>query len=35
VLSQGRFLDGTTVADLPRPVEVVPTNGAALVAALR
>ncbi|MGQ0805797.1 MAG: DUF512 domain-containing protein [Actinomycetota bacterium] len=35
VLSQGRFLDGTTVADLPHPVEVVPTNGAALVAALR
>ena len=35
VLSQGRFLDGTTVADLPRPVEVVATNGAALVAALR
>ena len=23
VLSRGRFLDGTTVADLPRPVEVV------------
>ncbi len=35
VLSEGRFLDGTTVADLPHPVEVVPTNGAALVAALR
>ncbi len=35
VLSRGRFLDGTTVADLPHPVEVVPTNGAALVAALR
>ncbi|MGH8985813.1 MAG: DUF512 domain-containing protein [Acidimicrobiia bacterium] len=35
VLSEGRFLDGGTVADLPRPVEVVPTDGAALVAALR
>ncbi|HAS09182.1 MAG TPA: DUF512 domain-containing protein [Acidimicrobiaceae bacterium] len=33
-LSQDRFLDGTTVADLPRPVEVVPTDGAALRAAL-
>lgn len=33
-LSQGRFLDGTTVADLPRPVEVVATDGAALRAAL-
>ena len=29
-LSEGRFLDGTTVADLPRPVEVVPTDGIAL-----
>jgi putative radical SAM enzyme (TIGR03279 family) len=35
VLSQGRFLDGGTIADLPRPVEVVPTDGTALVAALR
>ena len=34
VLSNDRFLDGTTVADLPRPVEVVATDGAALVAAL-
>jgi putative radical SAM enzyme (TIGR03279 family) len=34
VLSNGRFLDGTTVDDLPRPVEVVPTDGASLVAAL-
>ena len=33
-LSEDRFLDGTTVADLPRPVEVVPTDGAALRAAL-
>ena len=33
-LSEGRFLDGTTLADLPRPVEVVPTDGAALRAAL-
>jgi putative radical SAM enzyme (TIGR03279 family) len=29
-LSQGRFLDGTTPADLPKPVEVVPTDGVAL-----
>jgi hypothetical protein len=33
-LSQGRFLDGTAPADLPRPVEVVPTDGIALRAAL-
>ncbi len=30
----GRFLDGVVVAELPRPVEVVPTNGVALRAAL-
>ncbi len=30
----GRFLDGATVDDLPRPVEVVPTNGIALRRAL-
>jgi putative radical SAM enzyme (TIGR03279 family) len=30
----GLFLDGLSVADLPRPVEVVPTNGVALRAAL-
>ncbi|HEU5306574.1 MAG TPA: DUF512 domain-containing protein [Acidimicrobiia bacterium] len=35
VLSNGRFLDDTTVADLPRPVEVVATDGASLVKALR
>jgi len=35
VLSQGRFLDGGTLDDLPRTVEVVPTDGASLVAALR
>jgi putative radical SAM enzyme (TIGR03279 family) len=35
VLSQDRFLDGSRVADLPRPVEVVATDGASLVAALR
>jgi putative radical SAM enzyme (TIGR03279 family) len=35
VLSEDRFLDGTTVADLRRPVEVVPTNGVALVSAIR
>ena len=33
-LSEGRFLDGTTLADLPRTVEVVETTGAALRAAL-
>ena len=33
-LSGGRFLDGTTVADLPRPVEVLPTHGTALRRAL-
>ncbi len=32
VLSRGRFLDGETLAVLPRPVEVVATDGAALVA---
>ncbi|HEY3672860.1 MAG TPA: DUF512 domain-containing protein, partial [Acidimicrobiia bacterium] len=35
VLSNGRFLDDTTPADLPRPVEVVATDGASLVKALR
>jgi len=35
VLSDDRFLDGGRVADLPRPVEVVGTDGAALVGALR
>jgi hypothetical protein len=34
-LSRGRFLDGTTAAQLPRVVEIVPTDGAALVRALR
>ena len=34
VLSNGRFLDGATLDDLPRPVEVVPTDGASLVAAV-
>lgn len=34
VLSGDRFLDGDTLADLPRPVEVVPTDGASLVRAL-
>jgi putative radical SAM enzyme (TIGR03279 family) len=33
-LSEGRFLDGTTVDDLPRAVEVVPTDGIALRRAL-
>ncbi|MDE0116094.1 MAG: DUF512 domain-containing protein [bacterium] len=33
-LSQGMFLDGARPGDLPRPVEVVPTDGAALRKAL-
>jgi hypothetical protein len=33
-LSGGVFLDGTRPADLPRPVEVVATDGVALRAAL-
>jgi putative radical SAM enzyme (TIGR03279 family) len=33
-LTDGRFLDGLTPADLPRPVEVVPTDGRALRRAL-
>jgi len=33
-LSRGRFLDGVAVEELPRPVEVVVTDGAALVAAV-
>jgi NifB/MoaA-like Fe-S oxidoreductase len=33
-LSQGRFLDGTEPADLPRPVEIVPTSGTGLRHAL-
>ena len=33
-LSEGRFLDGLTTADLPRPVEVIPTDGIALRRAL-
>jgi putative radical SAM enzyme (TIGR03279 family) len=33
-LSKGAFLDGTTPADLPRPVEIVPTDGVALRNAL-
>jgi NifB/MoaA-like Fe-S oxidoreductase len=33
-LSDGRFLDGLTVGDLPRPVEVVPTDGLSLRRAL-
>ncbi len=34
VLSNGRFLDGTTPTDLPREVEIVGTDGTSLVAAL-
>ncbi len=33
-LSEDRFLDGLSVADLPRPVEIVPTDGLALREAL-
>ena len=33
-LNEGRFLDGLTLADLPRAVEVVPTDGKSLRAAL-
>jgi putative radical SAM enzyme (TIGR03279 family) len=35
VLSRGVFLDGTSVGDLPGPVEVVRTDGVSLVGALR
>ncbi len=34
-LSRGRFLDGSTAAALPRTVEIVGTDGGALVNALR
>ena len=34
MLSRGCFLDGETVAVLPRPVEIVETDGAALVRAV-
>jgi len=33
-LNEGRFLDGLTLADLPRPIEVVPTEGASLRRAI-
>jgi putative radical SAM enzyme (TIGR03279 family) len=33
-LNEGRFLDGLTLADLPRAVEVVPADGASLRRAL-
>jgi putative radical SAM enzyme (TIGR03279 family) len=33
-LSEGRFLDGLLVSDLPRPVEVVPSDGWSLRQAL-
>jgi putative radical SAM enzyme (TIGR03279 family) len=33
-LNEGRFLDGLTLADLPRAVEVVPTDGRSLRLAL-
>lgn len=34
-LTEGRFLDGLSVADLPRHVEVLPTDGHALRLALQ
>jgi putative radical SAM enzyme (TIGR03279 family) len=34
-LSQGRFLDGVTLAELPRVVEAIPTDGRSLVRALQ
>jgi putative radical SAM enzyme (TIGR03279 family) len=34
-LSEGRFLDGSRLEDLGRPVEVVPADGAALLAVLQ
>ena len=33
-LSNGRFLDGLTVDDLPRPVEIVATDGISLRKAI-
>jgi len=33
-LSNGVFLDGTAPTDLPRPVEIVPTDGVSLRRAL-
>ncbi len=33
-LNEGRFLDGPTLADLPAPGRVVPTDGPSLRAAL-
>jgi putative radical SAM enzyme (TIGR03279 family) len=33
-LNEGRFLDGLTLADLPRAIEVVPADGASLRRAL-
>lgn len=34
-LTGGRFLDGTTPEELPRPVEIIPTDGVALRRALQ
>jgi hypothetical protein len=33
-LSKGKFIDGSSIEDLPVPVEVVPTDGASLRSAL-
>ncbi|MFO7589281.1 MAG: DUF512 domain-containing protein [Acidimicrobiia bacterium] len=35
VLSEGRFLDDGVPADLPRPVEIIGTDGRSLVAAVQ
>ena len=34
-LSEGVFLDGTSVADLPRPVEIIRSDGISLRQALK
>ncbi|MHB8191415.1 MAG: DUF512 domain-containing protein [Ferrimicrobium sp.] len=34
-LSEGRFIDGMAIEELPIPVEVVPTDGGSLAQALR
>ena len=33
-LSKGKFIDGSSIEDLPVPIEVVPTDGASLRSAL-
>ena len=34
-LNNGKFLDGVSVEELPKPVEIIPTNGSDLRRALR